>query len=236
MHYLLNEFTKRAVNWKTKFILITRRIICMTRKNIQRLLCLVIAIVFALSISACGQKAEPAKSEEPQKAAEEPKKADEPKKAEPVTIKFFTNLPDRSQGQGKLEQTIMDNYVKENPNVKFEIEALQDEPFKQKFKAYAASNSVPDMFTTWGGPAYLQAFAKAGYLAELNKDDYKDYGFFKGSLENFSMGGKLYGLPRNTDLRVIIYNKGLFDKAGVKVPTTIDELKEAAKITLVGCE
>jgi len=181
----------------------------MKGKILKRLLCALLCIILVAGLTACGSS---------QTASS----------TGPVTIKFFSNLPDRTTGQGKLEQTLLDNYMKENPNIKIEVEALQDEPFKQKFKAYTASNNVPDIFMMWGGPAYLYPFAKAGYLAELNPNDYKDSGFFDGSLQNFSMSGKLYGLPRNTDFWVLMYNKDLFDQNGVKVPTNYQELMDAA--------
>jgi oligogalacturonide transport system substrate-binding protein len=48
-------------------------------------------------------------------------------------------------------------------------------------------------------------------------------------LETGSMAGKLNGLPVSTTGRVFTFNKTTFDKAGVAVPTTWDELKAAAK-------
>jgi len=146
-----------------------------------------------------------------------------------VNIKFFSNLPDRASGQGKLEQTLIDNYIKENPKVKITVEALQDEPYKQKFTTYAASNQLPDLFMAWGQPSFFNPIMKNGYVAELNAGDYKDYGFFEGSLGGFSENGKLYGLPRNTDFMVLYYNKALFEKYNVKLPSTYEELVEAAK-------
>ena len=44
---------------------------------------------------------------------------------EEVTIKLFSNLPDRKNGQGLVEQTIIDQYMSENPNARRGI--LQDE-------------------------------------------------------------------------------------------------------------
>src|SRR5665647_2205030 len=110
-----------------------------------------------------------------------------------VNIKFFSNRPDRASGQGKLEQTLIDNYTKENPKVKITVEALQDEPYKQKFTTYAASNQIPDLFMVWGQPSFLAPIMNNGYVAELKADDFKDYGFLKGSLDGFSANGKLYG-------------------------------------------
>jgi len=146
-----------------------------------------------------------------------------------VNIKFFSNLPDRASGQGKLEQTLIDSYIKENPKVKITVEALQDEPYKQKFTTYAASNQIPDMFMVWGQPSFLAPIMNNGYVAELKADDFKDYGFLKGSLDGFSANGKLYGLPRNTDFMVLYYNKALFEKYNVKLPSTYEDVVEAAK-------
>jgi raffinose/stachyose/melibiose transport system substrate-binding protein len=127
-----------------------------------------------------------------------------------VTIKVFSNLPDRTSGQGLIEQTLFDQYIKENPNVKIEVEALDDESYKTKFKAYASGSEMPDLVNAWGQPSFLDEVIDAGLLAELNKDDYKNYGFIGGSLDGFSKNGKLYGLPRNTDVMVFYYNKAMF--------------------------
>ena len=45
-----------------------------------------------------------------------------------------------------------------------------------------------------------------------------------GSLDGFKKDGKLYGLPRNTDVAVFYYNQKLFDDNGWSVPATYDEL------------
>ena len=43
-----------------------------------------------------------------------------------ITLKVFSNLPDRKNGQGLVEQMIIDDYMKENTNVKIEVEALDE--------------------------------------------------------------------------------------------------------------
>ncbi len=142
---------------------------------------------------------------------------------EAVTIKLFSNLPDRKNGQGLVEQMIIDEYMAENPNVTIEVEALDEEAYKTKFKAYAM-DGMPDVVSIWGQPAFLDEVLDAGVLAELNEADYADYGFIAGSLEGFKKDGKLYGLPRNTDIMLIYYNQKMFDDNGWKVPATYDEL------------
>ena len=144
-----------------------------------------------------------------------------------VTLKVFSNLPDRKTGQGLVEQTIIDEYMAENPNVKIEVEALDEEAYKTKFKAYSMEG-MPDVVSIWGQPAFLDEVVAAGVLAELNPDDYKDYGFIEGSLNGFTYDGKLYGLPRNTDVGVIFYNQKMFDDNGWSIPETYDDLLSLA--------
>lgn len=150
---------------------------------------------------------------------------------EAVTIKLFSNLPDRTSGQGLIEQTLIDQYMAENPNVTIEVEALDDASYKTKFKAYASGSDMPDLVNIWGQPSFLSEVIEAGLLAELNMDDYADYHFIEGSLDGFSRDGKLYGLARNTDVMGFYYNKTIFEECGVEVPTTYAELIDvSAKI------
>lgn len=178
--------------------------------KLKKLLCISLTCVVLTGLIGCGKSATTSDSKD-------------------INIKFFSNLPDRATGQGKLEQTLIDSYIKDNPNVKVTVEALQDAPYKQKFTTYAASNQIPDLFMVWGQPSFLSPIMKNGYVAELNATDFKDYGFLNGSLDGFSTNGKLYGLPRNTDFMVLYYNKALFEKYSVKLPTTYEDVVEAAK-------
>lgn len=156
--------------------------------------------------------------------AKEPAKGDDGK----VTLKVFSNLPDRKNGQGLVEQKIIDDYMKENTNVIIKVEALDEEAYKTKFKAYAMEG-MPDVVSIWGQPSFLDEVLKAGVLAELNQDDYADYGFIPGSMDGFMKDGKLYGLPRNTDVNGFYYNKKMFEDNGWEVPATYDELLALAK-------
>ncbi|MEK3901951.1 ABC transporter substrate-binding protein [Paenibacillus sp. FSL R7-0179] len=147
-----------------------------------------------------------------------------------VTLRLFSNLPDRKSGQGLAEQMVIDNYIKANPNVKIDIETLAEEPFKNKLKAYMASNEALDVTMVHGG-AELNTLVQAGYVKELDPKEYEGdtYKFLPGVYKSFTFNDKLYGLPRNSDYEVIYYNKKLFDDNGIKIPTTYAELLEAGK-------
>ncbi|MDO5399962.1 MAG: extracellular solute-binding protein [Eubacteriales bacterium] len=180
----------------------------------KKIFAMVLALVLLVSMTGCG--AAP--------AAPEAKSED----GGQVTLRLFSNLPDRKNGQGLVEQTIIDEYMKENPNVTIEVETLDEEAYKTKFKAYSMEG-MPDVVSIWGQPSFLDEVLDAGVLAELNEADYTDYGFVSGSLEGFKKDGKLYGLPRNTDVAGFYYNQKLFQDNGWEVPTTYDEL-----LTLAG--
>lgn len=174
------------------------------------------AAMVAASLTGCGGN----ESEKPETAGAAQEEAAD---GEKITLKLFSNLPDRKNGQGLVEQMIIDDYMAENPNVTIEVEALDEEAYKTKFKAYSMEG-MPDVVNIWGQPAFLDEVVGAGVLAELNADDYADYKFIEGSLNGFTYDGKLYGLPRNTDVACIFYNQKMFDDHGWKVPETYSEL------------
>lgn len=211
----------------------------------KKLLSLLLAAAMVASLTACGSSAdnaasEPAADQPAEPAAEDVAESGEEQpvaSGEAITLKVFSNLPDRTSGQGLVEQTLFDAYMAENPNVTIEVEALSDEEYKTKFKAYASGSQMPDLVNVWGQPGFLDEVMEAGLLAELNPDDYADYNFLPGSLDGFSKDGKLYGLSRNTDVMCFFYNQKIFNDNGWEVPTTYDELLDLGdKIRAAGLQ
>jgi raffinose/stachyose/melibiose transport system substrate-binding protein len=195
----------------------------------KKILSVLLVLMMIASLTACGSKTDNSTNTTDQT---EQTGGDT---GETITLKVFSNQTDRKTGQGLIEQTLFDNYMKENQNIKIEVEALDDEAYKTKFKAYASGNNMPDLVNAWGQPSFLNEVIDAGLLADLNVDDYKDYGFIEGSLAGFSKDGKLYGLPRNTDVMAFYYNKALFEQNGWQVPQTYGDLVAlASKINEVG--
>lgn len=180
----------------------------------KRLWSVILCLIMVVTFSACGSKTE----------------GNHSNGKDVITIKVFSNLPDRSSGQGMIEQMLFEQYMEENKNIKIEVEALDDESYKTKFKAYASGSSMPDLVNIWGQPSFLNEVIDAGLLSELNLDDYKEYGFLEGALEGFSKDGKLYGLARNTDLVGFYYNKQIFAECGVDIPATYNELLETITV------
>lgn len=197
----------------------------------KKLFALVLACAMTLSLAACGggNGGTPSTGSQGQNNPSSGGDA--------ITIKVFSNLPDRTSGQGLVEQTLFDAYMAENKNVTIEVETLDDEAYKTKFKAYASGSQMPDLVNVWGQPGFIDEVIEAGLLAELNPADYDSDGFANGSLTGFSSGDKLYGLARNTDIAVFFYNAKMFQDNGWSVPATYDDLIAlAGQIRAAGIE
>lgn len=100
-----------------------------------------------------------------------------------------------------------------------------------KLNADLATKSLADvLFLT-----YVPTYASKGALLDIHamaKAHGKDLaGYTKDELFLFEWNGGLYGVPRDTDVHVIFYNRKLFAKAGVAFPKdgwSWDDLRAAA--------
>lgn len=199
--------------------------------KIKKLLATLLTGLMLVSLAACGNPNAASSGEDKStETGKETAAAETPEKSEAVTLKFFSNVPDRTSGLGLLEETNLNSFKEANTNVNFETEFLQDEPYKMKLQTYMQSKNMPDMWMQWGHPASLSPVVQGGFAAELNPDDYKDYGFVPGALEAFTVDGKLYGLPKNADFWVLYYNEKILKDNDIAVPKTTDDLIAAAKI------
>lgn len=140
---------------------------------------------------------------------------------------------------GNLEkalQKLTDDFMKANPNIKVELQ--NQSTYKDlQAKINSTLTSPKDLPTiTQAYPNWL--FNAAGQDALV---DFKPYienetiGFKKGEeirsdlMQGAQINGVQYGIPFNKSTEVLFYNADLLKQYGVKVPTTLDELKEAAK-------
>ncbi|WP_028612659.1 extracellular solute-binding protein [Paenibacillus harenae] len=148
-----------------------------------------------------------------------------------VTITFQNIYPDPTDPKYKMIREIVSKYETEHPNVKIELDSLNTDQQKLKLKTQAASKEIPDI-TIVNPAAQMQPFVEAGLFAPLNEmveqNGLKDT-FQEGILDYYTFDGNLYALPDGNNIGVVYYNKSLFEKAGVEVPQTFEEMVEAAK-------
>ncbi|MDR0267689.1 extracellular solute-binding protein [Paenibacillus sp.] len=190
-------------------------------------LSLVMAGMLALSLTACGGGS---KTDEGSNASGSGNST-ETVKEKNVTITFQNIYPDPTDPKNKLMNKLVKQYEADHPNIKIELDSLNTDQQKLKLKTQAASKEVPDI-TVVNPAAQMQPFVEAKLLAPLNdmldqnglKDTFQD-----GLLNWYSFDGNTYALPDGNNIAVVYYNKELFDQAGVKVPTTFEEMLDVVK-------
>lgn len=141
---------------------------------------------------------------------------------------------------------LAERYEKETGiTVSFELYAPSD-AYTQKVRASAQTQTLPDIYGLLAEKRDFAAFIKAGHIADLTPYMEEFSGrwknsLFKKALEiNIFLAGNqwgvqpgIYGVPIDVTNIQMLYNKGLFRKAGLdpeKPPTTWDEFIEAGRV------
>ena len=119
-------------------------------------------------------------------------------------------------------QEAADQYQKANPGVKVQFDYLENEAFKAKLPTLLQSKDRPSVFHSWGGGVMNEQVA-SGVCKDITQavgsGGFKDT-FYSAGVQNFTVNGKIYGLPNDIGPIVFWYNKDLCQKAGVD-PTQI---------------
>src|SRR4051812_23969240 len=151
-----------------------------------------------------------------------------------VTIEVWSGQVDAAQ---KAIQGLAKEFEKEHPNVTIDLSpgASSTDQLLQKLSAGFAGNQYPDMsyaFGSWAGQ--LEASGRTlDITSEVKKPDV-NWDDFTAAARGTAQptGKKTIGFPAVVDNIGLLYNKTLFDKAGLAYPTadwTWDDFRTAAK-------
>ena len=119
-----------------------------------------------------------------------------------------------SQSELEILKPILAEFEKENPTVRVDFMHIPQN-YLQKIHLLFASNTPPDVIFV--NNLYLPIYANAGVLEPLGRIDTKIYD--KRALKSLSWQGKLYAVPRDISNMVIFYNKDLFRKKSIPLPS-----------------
>jgi multiple sugar transport system substrate-binding protein len=72
-------------------------------------------------------------------------------------------------------------------------------------------------------------FARAGYIAELDRRDFDTSAYLRPPLKSAIVDGKLYAIPMRTDAAFLYYRKDILAGHGLSPPTTWPELATQAR-------
>jgi multiple sugar transport system substrate-binding protein len=116
--------------------------------------------------------------------------------------------------------------------IDLEFSAYATDQFQAYIQSSLQSGEAPAAFTWWNGTK-LEEIVASGQLAPL--DDLWAAKIAAGeydaaSAEPFKVEGHIYGMPTGLNRWIVLYNKALFQKAGIdKPPATWDELMAACE-------
>ncbi len=160
--------------------------------------------------------------------------------AEPITITYAHFSAGEAQEATLREMIAI--FEKKNPDIKIDARAVGYGEHFTQLATQIAANNAPDCYelNMENFLAFIvrDAVQEVGSLFETTGADKSLYS--EGVLNACSKDGKLYAIPMSYSTTVELYNKTLFDKAGIAYPTddwTVeDELKAAQAIQALGIE
>ena len=185
-------------------------------KTLSKLVAAGVAVAALFSVAGCGSQ-----STQQEK--------------DPKTLKVW-HYEESSGAQGKAWDKAIEIFEKKY-GVKVEFEKKSFEQIRQNASQILNSDQVPDVMEYNKGNATAGLLASQGVLTDLG-DYVKEYGWDKkisGSLASTGkyddkgiMGsGNWYGITNYGEDVVMYYNQDMFNKYGIEIPKTYDELEAA---------
>jgi multiple sugar transport system substrate-binding protein len=157
----------------------------------------------------------------------------------PVTISFW-HAYNADVETPFVENTLIPAFEATHPDIKVQSVPIPYDQFHQKLLTSIAGGSAPDVARL--DIIWVPEFGAMGALVPLDQD-MSDFSTFKdsvfpGPLSTTFYQGHYYGLPLDTNTRVLVYNKDVFTAAGIEnPPTTIEEFQaDCVKIKSLGAD
>ena len=133
--------------------------------------------------------------------------------AEPVTITYA-----HFSGAGAQEEPLKKMiavFEEKNPDIKIDLQITGYDDYFTKLATTVGGNNAPDVFemNMENYLAYMLRGACADLTGLVDASSYSE-----GTMAAVSSDGKLYAVPMSFSTCVLIYNKALFDQAGIAYP------------------
>lgn len=201
-------------------------------RKFTKTLALVLALVMLLTAAGCSAPAAESTTaaiKETTALAQQPANGGTGSDQEPVSIRFSW-----WGGESRHEATkaAVDAFMKEYPWITVECEyGSFDGGWQDKVATQLAGKTAPDLLQiNWN---WLYQYSNDGSkFVDLN--DYSDIislgNFPQKDLEAMTVGGKMQGVPISVSSKMFFFNKTSYEKAGLAVPATWDELIAAGSV------
>ncbi|MFF4835319.1 ABC transporter substrate-binding protein [Streptomyces sp. NPDC001315] len=144
----------------------------------------------------------------------------------PVTLQFWTYS---LKGGDPAAKAIVAKYHQEHPNVTIKLsEVGGTEETASKLRAAHQADDTPDVVQL--EYRALPSLVVAGAVKDITQDVASVKNKIDSNIWNLTtLNDKVYGVPQDIGPMMFTYRKDLFDKYGVKIPTTWAEYADAAE-------
>lgn len=191
-------------------------------KRTKRFLALgiLMVVLFASVLTACTSQT----TDEPKASDESNASESAPAKTETVEVDVFQFKVEIAK---ELEAAARE-YEKNHPNVKINIQTVGGgDDYGAALRAKFQSGSEPDIYNV-GGPQDVKDWMEK--LEDLSDQPWVDLAL-DGILSGATVDGKVYALPFNIEGYGFVYNKAIFEDAGIDASKIVDfaSLENAVK-------
>ncbi|MFM7677617.1 MAG: ABC transporter substrate-binding protein, partial [Roseiflexaceae bacterium] len=155
---------------------------------------------------------------------------------EKVTIRMWSH---QNSAFNKVNQELIDQFMKENPNIEVKYETFPYDQFIQTLQTSMPAGTEADVIEMFG--SWVCNYAEGGRLqeapAEVMSYAEAEQIYFKAPLDGYYCDGKLYGMPNEFNLEYggALVNPALYEKAGIPFPPAYKDynalITDAKKMT-----
>lgn len=174
--------------------------------------------LFSISIVGCTP------NQDAKEATSSPNTKSESKQKTSITLALqVANIKEQEPSSYAIVQEFMKKY----PDIIVTLEGSEKSEHIKKMKMMAQSDNLPDIF--WMSPAASKELFNVDKLLDLSsfvKENGLDSRMDSNYLKANQLNGKQFGLPYQVLAGGFWYNKALFDKYKLEVPTTYEDLKK----------
>ncbi|THF82186.1 extracellular solute-binding protein [Cohnella fermenti] len=195
-----------------------------------------LVVLIALLLSACGNGGNGGNSESSGNgnaagsASSAAGGASATKPAKDVKLVFWHHYSAASPEEKTLTETLIPKFEQDNPGIKVEAVAFTWEDLHKKLQVAGSTNDLPDVARL--DIIWVPELQRSNWLVPLD-ETFADFGnttsgLLEGPVSTAKVGEHYYGLPLNTNTKVLFWNEDMLKQAGLsQPPTTTDEFFSA---------
>ena len=187
----------------------------------KRMLSMILAAMLAgTALTGCGSSGQDTGSE-----AQSGGESTEGSSGDSITVEFFQQKSE--EGPQKGYQLVIDEFEKEYPNIKIEMNTVPDAG--KVLTSRISANDIPPIFSDYPTQMQFKQKVENGYLEELTDEEFMTR-INESALEmSKANDGKQYAMPLSNNFMGVYYNKDIFEENGIEIPTTYDEFINVCK-------